>query len=145
MYAVDLSPYDHGTGTEYTPTLTIGWLDKQHPFTTGALPTSILDRLWVFCGAWVHLSLGFHHCDFCDASTSFGGIPASRNGKTLTLGSAEIRVIGENVVFAAPDMIYHYMVDHHYVPPSVFLTALMTSPLPDEPRYQELATRYRWD
>lgn len=144
MYYVDLSPYEYITGAEYAPTLNIGWLDNQHPFARGSLSTIALDRLWAFCGAWVHLTLGFHQCDFCADDTLFGGISVSRNDKMLTLGSAEIRVFGENAVFAAPDMIYHYVVDHRYCPPSAFITALMNSPLPDESRYQDVASRYRW-
>src|SRR5215204_1175433 len=99
MYYVDLSPYAYDTCAEYAPTLNIGWVDKQHTFTRGSLSTIVLDRLWVFCVSSVHETLGFHPCDFCDAGTAWSGISASRNDKTLALGSAQIRVFGENIVF----------------------------------------------
>ena len=47
-----------------------------------------------------------------------------RGDEELRLGSAEIRVFGrEEGTYAAPDLIYHYVVDHHYLPPEEFIKA----------------------
>jgi len=43
----------------------------------------------------------------------------------VALGDAEIRVLGRNDrVFAAPNLIYHYVTAHGYRPPDEFLGAL---------------------
>jgi len=43
----------------------------------------------------------------------------------MHLGSAEIRVQGiDGAVYAAPNLIYHYMANHNYLPPEEFLGAI---------------------
>jgi hypothetical protein len=47
------------------------------------------------------------------------------------LGSAEIRVFADSgAIYAAPDLIYHYMAVHRYKPPDQFITALTAGPHP---------------
>ena len=46
-----------------------------------------------------------------------------------TLGSAEIRVLGGGgKVYAAPNLIYHYVAKHKYRPPEEFIEAVMRVP-----------------
>ena len=40
-------------------------------------------------------------------------------------GSAEIRVRGANRVYAAPELVYHYVVAHQYKPPREFIEAVL--------------------
>ena len=47
------------------------------------------------------------------------------DGVSMHLGSAEIRVQGiDGAVYAAPNLIYHYMANHNYLPPEEFLGAI---------------------
>ena len=46
-------------------------------------------------------------------------------------GSAEIRVIGEARKYAAPELVYHYVVVHDYQPPTEFITAVLSSRFAD--------------
>jgi hypothetical protein len=47
------------------------------------------------------------------------------DGKEISLGSAEMRLRGkENIIFAAPDLVCHYMAAHEYRPPDEFVAAL---------------------
>jgi hypothetical protein len=49
----------------------------------------------------------------------------------MNLGSAEIRVFGKRgKIYAAPNMLYHYVTAHQYKPPDEFLHALKESPCP---------------
>lgn len=59
----------------------------------------------------------------------------SRNRKVRCLGSAEIDVVGDQQVLAAPDLIVHYVVDHSYQPPEQFVRAVeeATSSMPTQP------------
>ncbi|MDE6313851.1 MAG: hypothetical protein K2M46_09595 [Lachnospiraceae bacterium] len=51
------------------------------------------------------------------------------------VGFYEIRVFGENnVTYAAPSMIYHYITHHNYLPPEEFIKAVLTF---DEQKYKE--------
>jgi hypothetical protein len=45
-------------------------------------------------------------------------------------GSAEIRVVGVGRVYAAPDLIGHYVEAHGYCPPEEFIAAVLGGPEP---------------
>ena len=54
----------------------------------------------------------------------------------VELGWAEIRVFGDDgKVYAAPNMIYHYVTAHHYKPPDEFVRALRSCPCPPSDQY----------
>jgi hypothetical protein len=73
--------------------------------------------------------MGYHDCDFCNEEF---GVEMVILGKSCRLGSGDLRVVAQDVTYAAPDMIYHYVVDHHYRPPDAFIQAVMELPLPAE-------------
>ena len=55
----------------------------------------------------------------------------TRNGEKLVLGSAEIGVFGEaGLIYAAPNLIFHYVLVHHYSPPESFVRAMKAAPNP---------------
>jgi hypothetical protein len=49
--------------------------------------------------------------------------------KKILLGSAEIWVpaLGQAVIYAAPDLIYHYVKEHRYLPPADFINAVLSA------------------
>jgi hypothetical protein len=109
--------------------LNVGWLDNEHEFRHGRIPADLLEYALKLCEAPVNQTKGLHHCPFCQESAwaGSGGIIAERQGPRLLLGSAEIRVAGHGgLVYAAPNMIYHYMQAHQYLPPDEFIEALQT-------------------
>ena len=62
---------------------------------------------------------------------------ACHNGYQIVLGAAEIRVLDlcRKVVYAAPNLIIHYIIDHKYLPPKEFVEELSNMGLamnPDE-------------
>src|SRR5439155_5623857 len=70
------------------------------------------------------------------------GTPPDPSQRPLMLGGAEIRVFGERGrIYAAPNLIYHYVVAHHYKPPDEFLQALRQGRCPPEPEYLDLLER----
>jgi len=135
MYFPDLSPYTYWDDEADRNTLNVGWLDDAHPYPTGAVSDTFLDALWPYCTGFIRLTFGFHTCPFCHEDI---GVEVIRHGERATLGSAEIRVIGiGEMSYAAPDMIYHYIVDHGYLPPKDFIQAVLESPFPPtSPDYQ---------
>lgn len=48
------------------------------------------------------------------------------DSQKIPLGSAEVRVIDSGgQVLIAPDLVYHYVADHHYLPPKEFIEAVI--------------------
>ena len=125
MYYRDLTPYSYLESTSSDDVLNIGWLDIQHAFPRKKAPEALLDALFERCLILMKQTRGFHQCEFCDDRKA-GPTKVSRHGRDAWLGSAEIRVNGKDGrVYAAPNLIYHYVAAHDYDPPLEFVQALM--------------------
>lgn len=135
---IDLTPYGYGAadGSE-TGACNIGWLAAGVAFPTITSPDpQFVDRLWRFCRVSVGQTRGLHGCEMC---CSREANVARRNGEELLLGSAEIRVVScDGKLYAAPNLIYHYVVGHNYSPPPEFVRAVVAGPCPPEDAYYEL-------
>ncbi len=144
MYYPDLSscPHEVILSREDFPTLCVGWLAHMHPYSQGEVPDEFVERLWVLCSKSILYTLGFHKCPFC-RRPSYGTL-AQHGNDELRLGSAEIRVLGKDVVYAAPNLIYHYVVEHHYCPPEEFIQAVIEGALPGSPEYETLRKKRGW-
>jgi hypothetical protein len=96
------------------PEVNIGWLDARHEFALRTPERRFARALDVLCrGARYHLTRGFHGCELCGAWAPDG------------LGSAEIRVEGGRVVYAAPNLVAHYVRKHRYAPPDDFVASVL--------------------
>jgi len=126
-YFPDLSPF--GYLRREPDTLNVGWLDDAHPYPTGDVPQGFAERLMAFLKMSVNPTFGMHTCEICKEATC----------------TNEIRVFGAGAtVYAAPTMIYHYVLDHGYRPPDAFIAALFSSPLPGSAEYLLRARAYPW-
>jgi hypothetical protein len=109
----DLTPYSYFHPEEEAPgTVNIGWLDGWHPFPTGETSEAFRSRLQWLCRNRVKRTRGTYACDFCE-------------GRNKPAGSAEIRVPGQGRVYAAPELVYHYVAVHDYLPPEEFIEAVL--------------------
>ena len=135
-YYPDLSPYIYHARSQRANTLNVGWLDDQHPYAIGSVNTPVIERLWHFCASPVVRMRGYHTCELCsDASTP---LVVSKGEQQLRLGASEIRVFAhDGTWYAAPDLIYHYIVAHQYMPPKDFVEAILHTPLPHTNSYKE--------
>ena len=125
MYYPDLTPYEYcyDENSSKQTLLNIGWLDELHSYPKGNVDENILKKIGLICKRKVQATRGPHQCQFCNNS-SFG-MSVEIEGELVPLGCAEIRVKGgNNVTYAAPDLIYHYIKDHNYLPPKEFLDAV---------------------
>lgn len=133
MYFADLSWYSLG-GPAAAPSRNVGWLDEHRPFPRERPSAQLLDAIWEHCAILVMPTRGLHACAFCPQQ----GSVFERDGTRLRLGSGEIRVFGPSRdAYAAPNMIYHYVLEHHYRPPADFLGALSEGPRPQSDDYLE--------
>ncbi len=126
-YFADLSTYTYREAPDRSlPTLNVGWLDGEHEYPTRAPDEGLVEALWGLCAVLVVPLRGFHACEVC-GTTDHGPLSATRTGVTRKLGFAEIRVFDEvrSVVYAAPNMVFHYVTRHHYDPPAAFKEAAL--------------------
>lgn len=124
MYYPELSPYCYFESKRDPNLLNVGWLETPHPFPKKKAPEELLDALFEKCLQSVVATRGVHECQFCGVPTF--GVEVSRHGRRIFLGNAEIRVEGKDgKVYAAPNLIYHYVSEHDYDPPKEFVEALL--------------------
>jgi hypothetical protein len=143
-YFPDLSEYayelkaDHGlschTGTwggiRHTTCLNVGWLDSAYEYPRGEMSEEVIELLFEHCKRPCREMRGFHDCQFCLKSSERHPpqMQVQRNGENVWLGDAEIRVLAADAtLYAAPNMIYHYVTEHQYLPPQPFIEALFQS------------------
>jgi hypothetical protein len=120
--------------------LNVGWLDAHRHFDRGSVPPAFLDRLWGICKLPVAVAPGCLPCSLCVPART--ATIVKRGQESLLLGTAEIRVFGHGQrVFAAPDLIYHYVVDHAYLPPTEFIEAVLQGPSPESQAYRDNVLR----
>lgn len=126
MYYPDLTPYCYFEGRRPPNTLNIGWLDIHHPFPRRNASEELLDALFERCLQYDVLTRGCHICEFCDEQKRGETLTVRRHGREAWLGSAEITVEGKDgKIYAAPNLIYHYVARHDYDPPQEFVEALL--------------------
>ncbi len=143
-YYPDMSPYEYRHSGVAENTVNIGWLDPTYDYPRGDENELLLQKLWNFCRVSVVQTRGFHLCQFCWLPRR--KIPTiKRDGEVLEVGAAEIRVFGQNeMIYAAPNLIYHYIEKHSYYPPQKFIQAVLNGPQPGTSRYQDLLCQYDW-
>ncbi len=138
MYLQDLTPHPYEREYMLFKTLSVGWLAKDKSYRICSTCEDFRERLFLYCLYPVLRTRGFHECEFC-ASPSSETRLVRRDKREIWLGSAEIRVMYEDAVYAAPDLIYHYVTEHMYCPPDEFIEAVLRGPLPDSPAYKPIA------
>jgi len=127
VYYPDLSPYTYFRDHPSAKLLTVGWLDAEHDFKKGRVPREIVRKILTLCFDPINATRGFHQSPFHPPNPE--GYIVELNGKKMRLGSAEIRIEGQNeIVYAAPNLIYHYIKDCNYLPPEPFIEAVNAMP-----------------
>ena len=139
-YFPDLSPYEYCglKDDDVIPTVNVGWLDNSKPYPQGFTSELFKEKLFQFCQRdnAILFCLGYHECQFCE--NPFFPLEVKRGEIITRLGNGEIRVIGQKVIYAAPTMIYHYVVAHNYLPPQEFVDAVLTGPSPASGEHKAL-------
>jgi hypothetical protein len=123
-----------GLGTEKP----IGYLWFGHSFPTGKVSDLFFERLVALVEMPLMHACGYHECNLhvCCLTVSVGSQPIFRyRGRVLGLGSSEIWVPGDKVVYRAPSLILHYIHHHKYQPPECFCAAALNCPKPGSAEY----------
>ncbi|MFD5100528.1 DUF7919 family protein [Streptomyces albidochromogenes] len=133
-YYADLTPYTYDTDSgaptsaptapRAVPHVNVGWLGRVRPYAKGDAPAGLVEALRGMQRTHrAQQTRGYHFCPWCAARML--GLLGARD--TCPRGSAEIRVVGDGVVYAAPELITHYVEAHAYAPPAAFVRAVLAS------------------
>jgi hypothetical protein len=88
----------------------VGWLGSRADISRGAVPLDVVQALTRVASKPVLLTRGQHLCEFCGHFR----------------GNGEIWIRGDDArVYASPWMLLHYVATHNYLPPAIFLAALL--------------------
>lgn len=140
MYYEDLTTYEYREKSPDVCSLNVGWLGYGKPFAQGETSQEFKERLLQFC--WdsyaVNLCRGYHECEFCGGWHDEAKAQYGEGASCLSIGNGEIRVIGTTAIYAAPALIYHYVVRHEYRPPDCFIEAVLTGPAPGSEEHEAL-------
>jgi hypothetical protein len=146
-YYPDLAPCTYFDLDPERKLLAVGWLEGGQPFATGDVDQPFLDALTrIVSDPWKEFSYrGFHSCSFRHRRADFPGTeldqhvgpfhPAGRHGVY------NLFVPGRGRVFAAPELILHYIHVHGYSPPKAFQMAVLACPEVRSEHYLEAIIR----
>ncbi|HFC11757.1 MAG TPA: hypothetical protein ENJ56_02855 [Anaerolineae bacterium] len=123
-FIADLDVYENCVDAErigIVP-LAVGFLQHGQLFETGAVNDKFMQKLLPFCAPDTRVfSLPrAMACPLCRQR-----VEMAIGEQMVRLGSAEIRIIGEQEIFAAPDLLPHYIEAHDYRPPIEFVEAVL--------------------
>jgi len=120
-YFADLTPYIY-TDSDGLEIFNVGWLDEGNEFRVGKASRGFQTALQELCEYPIVLHRGLHCCCYCYGKAG----REKRQGKPIARGNGQIRVLGANGRwYAAPTLVYHYVVDHGYLPPEEFIDAVL--------------------
>lgn len=141
MYFEDFTNYSF---LYYENTKNIGWLDKDYPYFKGKVSDEFIDKLWKYLNLNINRIRGFRNCRLCTVPYK-GTSEVVYKGESIMLGYEEIRVLSEDgkTSYAAPDLIYHYILNHEYKPPQEFIEAVLKGSKPGSIEYDEFISTYK--
>lgn len=127
----DLYPMEHRA------ILGVGWLDKTMSYPKDDVDPRFVKKLAdLLVDPWYpYPTLSSHRCDFCRFSR--GPVFVSIAGRSLRIGDKILFVPGDGKLYAAPNMIVHYIDSHEYAPPEEFVAAVLKCPAMDSEAYRK--------
>ncbi|MBC6309916.1 ankyrin repeat domain-containing protein [Listeria sp. FSL L7-1582] len=127
----DLSYYSH---QHYENARNIGWcISDEHVGKNTNVDKDLIRNLWDYIKRPVNKTRDAMLIEAVEYSD-----------EKLNLGFAEIRVIDKNGErYAAPDLLFYYIVNGIYTPPQCFIDAVINGPKPGTKIYEEYFDRYK--
>lgn len=132
----DLTEYSY-QGRKENNTYNIGWLEGSN-YPKGSVTKEFLMNLWEYMKYPIYFERGIYKNEYLDDKRD--SFVACYNGYEIVLGCAEIRVLSADMqkVYAAPNLIIHYILNHGYLPPLEFVEAVINGAKPNSKEYSEL-------
>lgn len=140
-YYEDLSKFEH-KGKIEKKTFSIGWIEDDTNFNKGKVSEQFIKSLFEYVKFPINPTRSIYKNLVLDGeNVSF---VACYNGYNILLGTAEIRVIDNcnDTVYAAPNLILHYVMNHNYLPPENFINAVIKGSKPNSTEYNKFVRNY---
>ncbi|WP_373650867.1 hypothetical protein [Schlesneria sp. DSM 10557] len=104
--------------------LYVGWIGAEQDFPTDVPDPQFISQLWNACRDSTFRIKSYFRCLQCQSE--YGPLPAEFDNEEISLGDGFVVVEARPGVFLlAPNLIYHYVVAHHYSPPLEFKAGIM--------------------
>ncbi|VAW61655.1 hypothetical protein MNBD_GAMMA09-3855 [hydrothermal vent metagenome] len=117
-YFKDLSVYSYSGEKKAENVRNIGWLDKRFDYSSGKVSSEVIKIIEIMLKNPQNIYRGKHPCNLC--------APPNDVRPLCSSGTGEIRVMGsDGIIYAAPTLILHYIIEHQYAPPDEFLKAVL--------------------
>lgn len=119
----ELSVYKYNIRKPLDGVFAVGWIGSSRGYHVGDVSQCIKDKLAeAIVRERVNQTRGSHYCEFCSAEEVVLWVGNQRK----FLGSSEVWIPDHagGRVFAAPNLIHHYIAEHRYQPPVCFLDAV---------------------
>jgi hypothetical protein len=106
--------------------IAVGWLDKEHSYTTATVNEDFVDKLiGLLTEPWAPgYIMGYEECPFCALSSN----KLTYKTMSIDVGALNLYVPGEGFLYVAPSLIAHYVLSHNYAPPQLFREAVLRCP-----------------
>ena len=110
----------------------VGWLGDFVP-SEGKIPSECISQLWDAYKSKLVISdgtAGFHNCELCHGENEWypdgdaGPIVKWRSRRLRIFGHGHFLIRDNELVYLSPVLILHYILDHGYKPPDVFIEAV---------------------
>jgi len=145
-YFIDGTPYSYLPVAAGDPVpLNVGWLDAHHEFRKTKHPDDLSNKLaWLCVNAESQATRGIHICELCPRMNDGYYRLQIPKREDFLLGNAEIRISSAKAIYAAPNLILHYVADHYYSPPDDFIEAVLALPDSNSILEWQLVRGARW-
>jgi len=140
MYISDLSKYPSRWGESETQMdlIAVGWLDSEHSYQQGTTSLEFRNRIELFCSNSIIRNFGVEPCALCKREPVIAVLHSGI--EVILYGTYEIRIPSHvQRIYAAPDLILHYIIAHNYKPPQEFIDAVLSAPLPGTQEFEKFA------
>lgn len=118
----------HYLGESHKSLRAVGWLERESEFPKGDVTEEFFAALVRLCAnPWEPaVAAGRHACSLC----RFSGGPTQLTYRNIlvTIGTSNVFVPADDVVFVAPTTVVHYVDAHEYLPPDDFQQAFLRCP-----------------
>lgn len=115
-YFPDLAPCDYFI-SEDEPLLAVGWLERGYEYKRGRVSQDFFEKLKALCeNPWEPIGLlGGHDCNLCQFEPPLWSVH-------------NLWVPYRGAIYIAPETILHYIAQHWYKPPDIFIEAVIACP-----------------
>lgn len=106
----------------------VGWLDPAHEHATGEVSEEVFGKLVeLLVDPWQPLaSARWFPCPWCRFTGGAGEL--LYRDHAVAMGTTNLFVPGDEVVYVAPSLVVHYIDAHGYAPPDEFQEAVLKCP-----------------